>query len=52
MGMTLAYAGIIEGKTLERAMREGLTKAQKVRIAEQIAQVLALAHGKGVVHRD
>lgn len=42
----------IEGRSLRIAINEGLEKSQKLRIAEQIAQVMAIAHEKGVVHRD
>jgi len=42
----------IDGKSLRQVIRNGLEKSQKLRISEQIAQVLVVAHEKGVVHRD
>jgi len=43
---------LIHGKSLSQAMRDDLSRKQKLQIAEQIAAVLVAAHGKGVVHRD
>jgi serine/threonine protein kinase/tetratricopeptide (TPR) repeat protein len=42
----------IEGQSLQLAQKEFLDKSQKLKIAEQIADVLVVAHEKGVVHRD
>lgn len=42
----------IEGQSLRIAQREHLENSQKLKIAEQIAAVLVVAHEKGVVHRD
>jgi serine/threonine protein kinase/Tfp pilus assembly protein PilF len=42
----------IEGRVLKDSIKKGLDKAQKLRIAEQIAHVLKAAHEKGIVHRD
>ncbi|MFP3939217.1 MAG: protein kinase domain-containing protein [Thermoanaerobaculia bacterium] len=42
----------VEGRTLSQALREGIEAAEKLRIAEQIAAVLAAAHREGIVHRD
>ena len=42
----------IEGKNLRQAINEGIEKSNKLLIAEQIAQVLVIAHEKGIVHRD
>lgn len=42
----------IEGRVLRHSIKKGLDKAQKLRIAEQIAHVLKAAHEKGIVHRD
>ena len=42
----------IEGTALGNAIRAGLEKADKLRIALEIARVLIVAHGKGIVHRD
>lgn len=42
----------IEGQSLRAAQKERLDKSQKIKIAEQIAAVLVVAHEKGVVHRD
>ena len=42
----------IEGKNLHQAVAHKLNKSLKLKIAEQVAQVLVVAHGKGVVHRD
>ncbi|MFO0873924.1 MAG: serine/threonine-protein kinase [Phycisphaerales bacterium] len=41
----------VDGEPLGRA-REGLSRAQRLRLAEQIARVLVAAHAAGVVHRD
>ncbi|MGD8537776.1 MAG: serine/threonine-protein kinase [Candidatus Aminicenantes bacterium] len=43
---------LIEGQSLQIAQREHLDKSHKLKIAEQIAAVLVVAHEKGVVHRD
>jgi len=43
---------LVEGRDLKSALRSGLDKAGKIRIAEQIAQALKSAHEKGIVHRD
>jgi serine/threonine-protein kinase len=43
---------LIEGKTLEEALRDGLSLTEKVRIADAIARVLVAAHRAGIIHRD
>ena len=43
---------LIEGKNLKQALRDGLDRPTKMKIAEQIAAVLTAAHAEGVVHRD
>ncbi len=43
---------LIQGKSLREAIREGLDPAQRMRVARQIVDVLAVAHAKAVVHRD
>lgn len=42
----------IQGKTLPKALKSGLSLAEKLRIGEEIAQVLFAAHGKSIIHRD
>jgi len=42
----------IDGKNLKYRITEGIDKLLKLKIAEQIAQVLVAAHEKGIVHRD
>jgi eukaryotic-like serine/threonine-protein kinase len=42
----------IEGTTLGEAMAKGLSRAEKLRIAVAIAEVLIAAHRAGIVHRD
>jgi serine/threonine-protein kinase len=43
---------LIEGRTLQRAIEEGLSRAEKLRIAHAIAEVLVVAHRANIVHRD
>jgi len=43
---------LIDGRTLEEAMKEGLTRSEKLRIALSIAEVLVVAHRAGIIHRD
>jgi serine/threonine-protein kinase len=43
---------LIPGETLRDRMEPGLTHAETLRIAKEIARGLARAHEKGVVHRD
>ena len=43
---------LIEGKSLQVALRGGLSQASALPIAEQIADALVAAHRAGVVHRD
>jgi tetratricopeptide (TPR) repeat protein/predicted Ser/Thr protein kinase len=43
---------LIEGRSLDEALGQGLSDALKLRVAEQLARVLAAAHEAGVVHRD
>jgi serine/threonine-protein kinase len=43
---------LVGGRSLRSAIGEHLDKGSKLRIAEQIAQVLVEAHKAGVVHRD
>ena len=43
---------LIQGKSLGEAIRRGLSSTARMRIALQLVQALAVAHGKGVVHRD
>jgi serine/threonine protein kinase/Tfp pilus assembly protein PilF len=42
----------IEGESLKQKIRAGMEKSQKMKVAEQIAEVLKAAHEKGIVHRD
>ena len=42
----------IEGKSLRLALQGGLDRSARLRIAEQIADVLVVTHAAGVVHRD
>ena len=43
---------LIEGKNLRQALQAGLDWSAKLKIAEQIADVLVVTHAAGVVHRD
>jgi serine/threonine-protein kinase len=43
---------LIQGKSLREAIRAGLDAAQRMTIARQIVDVLAVAHAKAVIHRD
>lgn len=43
---------LIEGRSLETAIREDLARDEQLRVAEQIAGALVAAHAEGVVHRD
>jgi eukaryotic-like serine/threonine-protein kinase len=42
----------IEGRSLRTSIRKGLDPSLRLRIAEQVVEVLAVAHAAGVVHRD
>jgi tetratricopeptide (TPR) repeat protein len=43
---------LIQGRSLREAIRSGPEPAQRMKIAAQIVDVLAVAHARGVVHRD
>ncbi|MEM7582714.1 MAG: protein kinase [Acidobacteriota bacterium] len=43
---------LVEGRSLEVAVDEGLDHRAKLRIAQRVADVLVAAHAEGVVHRD
>src|SRR6185369_16232706 len=43
---------LIEGRTLRQAQAEGLSTAERLRVAAEIAEALAAAHHEHVVHRD
>jgi serine/threonine-protein kinase len=43
---------LIEGKSLQTAIAAGIPAEQRLRIAQQIADVLVATHAAGVVHRD
>ncbi|HKO56559.1 MAG TPA: serine/threonine-protein kinase, partial [Thermoanaerobaculia bacterium] len=43
---------LIEGRTLQAAIEQGLSRAEKLRIGHDIAEVLVAAHRAGIIHRD
>src|ERR1043165_561959 len=43
---------LVDGRTLQEAMNAGLSTAEKLRIARDVAAVLVAAHRAGIVHRD
>ena len=43
---------LIQGKNLREAIRAGLDPTQRMSIARQLVDVLAVAHAKAVIHRD
>jgi len=43
---------LIDGETLRERMRRGVDQAEALRIGLAIAQALAAAHARGLVHRD
>jgi serine/threonine-protein kinase len=43
---------LIEGKSLQTAVAAGIPAERRLRIAQQIADVLVATHAAGVVHRD
>jgi serine/threonine protein kinase len=43
---------LVEGHSLNQAMTEKMSHTEKLRIAGQIAEVLAVAHSRSIVHRD
>src|SRR5437764_14189197 len=43
---------LIDGRTLQEAMNDGLSSAEKLRIAHDVASVLVAAHRAGIIHRD
>jgi len=42
----------IDGRTLTNALREKRSRAEKLRIALSVAEVLVVAHRAGILHRD
>jgi serine/threonine protein kinase len=51
-GAAFLVLEFIEGRTLAQAMRDGIPKPDRLRVALEIARVLEVAHAKGIVHRD
>ena len=43
---------LVPGRSLRAAMKTQLAERQKLRIAEQLLEVLVAVHGMGVIHRD
>jgi len=43
---------LVKGETLRARMEPGLTHAEALRIAKEVARGLACAHESGIVHRD
>ncbi len=43
---------LIRGRTLRRALADGLEPAARLTVAEAVARALEAAHEKGIVHRD
>ena len=43
---------LVDGKTLQTALRAGLDPSARMHIAAQIADVLVVTHTAGIVHRD
>ncbi|HYC91449.1 MAG TPA: protein kinase [Thermoanaerobaculia bacterium] len=43
---------LVEGTTLRARIEAGLTKAEALDVALQVARVLAVTHARGIVHRD
>jgi serine/threonine protein kinase len=43
---------LIEGASLDMAMRRGLEPKRKLHLARAVASALAAAHGAGIIHRD
>jgi serine/threonine-protein kinase len=43
---------LITGQGLRQALGEGLDKAARLRVAEQVGSALVAAHTQGVIHRD
>lgn len=52
-GVSFIVMQYIDGETLTTKLRSGnLTADEILRIAEQVAQALDMAHSRGIVHRD
>ena len=48
-----AHVTDITGETLgKRLARTGLTMGESVRMVTRVAETLAVAHAKGIIHRD
>ena len=43
---------LVDGASLKKAIRRGMSDRLRMRVAEQVAGVLVVAHEKGVIHRD
>jgi tetratricopeptide (TPR) repeat protein len=43
---------LVDGVSLRQALDDGLTQEAKLAIAEQLLEVLAVVHERGVIHRD
>jgi len=51
-GFDLLVLEYIDGRTLKEAIRDGLSRGEKLRIAVSLANALVAAHRAGIIHRD